>query len=104
MGELDAHFAVSRLLGHERADVTNIYLASVKKGAHDGEYPKASFRSEVVVYWFVNRNKGKNKGNRYPLTCICNFSPQNPQKTKEKAPKSYDFDAFLWCAVQDSNL
>ena len=30
--ELDAHFAVSRLLGHERADVTNIYLASVKKG------------------------------------------------------------------------
>ena len=31
MGELDAHFAVSRLLGHERADVTNIYLASVKK-------------------------------------------------------------------------
>ena len=35
--ELDAHFAVSRLLGHERADVTNIYLASVKKEAHDGE-------------------------------------------------------------------
>ena len=32
MPELDAHFAVSRLLGHERADVTNIYLASVKKG------------------------------------------------------------------------
>ena len=32
MTELDAHFAVSRLLGHERADVTNIYLASVKKG------------------------------------------------------------------------
>ena len=31
MSELDAHFAVSRLLGHERADVTNIYLASVKK-------------------------------------------------------------------------
>lgn len=29
--ELDAHFAVSRLLGHERPDVTNIYLASVKK-------------------------------------------------------------------------
>ena len=29
--ELDAHFTVSRLLGHERADVTNIYLASVKK-------------------------------------------------------------------------
>lgn len=31
MSELDAHFTVSRLLGHERADVTNIYLASVKK-------------------------------------------------------------------------
>lgn len=31
MPELDAHFAVSRLLGHERADVTSIYLASVKK-------------------------------------------------------------------------
>lgn len=31
MGELDAHFAVSRLLGHERADVTNIYLASLQK-------------------------------------------------------------------------
>ena len=29
---LGAHFAVSRLLGHERADVTNIYLASVRKG------------------------------------------------------------------------
>lgn len=32
MKELDAHFAVSRLLGHERADVTNIYLSSLKKG------------------------------------------------------------------------
>ena len=32
MGALDAHFAVSRLLGHERPDVTNIYLASVRKG------------------------------------------------------------------------
>ena len=31
MSALDAHFAVSRLLGHERSDVTNIYLASVKK-------------------------------------------------------------------------
>ena len=31
MGELDAHFTVSRLLGHERADVTNIYLASLQK-------------------------------------------------------------------------
>lgn len=37
MSELDAHFAVSRLLGHERADVTNIYLVSVKKETHDGE-------------------------------------------------------------------
>ena len=31
MGALDAHFAVSRLLGHERADVTDIYLASLKE-------------------------------------------------------------------------
>ena len=31
MSALDAHFAVSRLLGHERSDVTNIYLASVRK-------------------------------------------------------------------------
>ena len=38
MSALDAHFTVSRLLGHERADVTNIYLASVKKKeARDGE-------------------------------------------------------------------
>lgn len=37
MSELDAHFAVSRLLGHERADVTNIYLASVRKGGGDGK-------------------------------------------------------------------
>ncbi len=37
MSALDAHFAVSRLLGHERADVTNIYLASVKKCGADGE-------------------------------------------------------------------
>ena len=29
MGELDAHFEVSRLLGHERPDVTDIYLASL---------------------------------------------------------------------------
>ena len=29
MGPLDAHFAVSRLLGHERPDVTDIYLSSV---------------------------------------------------------------------------
>ena len=33
MSALDAHFTVSRLLGHERADVTNIYLASVRKEA-----------------------------------------------------------------------
>lgn len=31
ISERDAHFAVSRLLGHERADVTDIYLASLKK-------------------------------------------------------------------------
>ena len=31
VSELDAHLTVSRLLGHERVDVTNIYLASVKK-------------------------------------------------------------------------
>ena len=30
---LDAHFEVSRLLGHERADVTDIYLASLGKEA-----------------------------------------------------------------------
>lgn len=36
--ELDAHFAVSQLLGHERADVTNIYLSSVRKErCGDGE-------------------------------------------------------------------
>ena len=34
---LDAHFTVSRLLGHERPDVTDIYLASVKGGAVRGE-------------------------------------------------------------------
>ena len=37
MTPLDAHFTVSRLLGHERPDVTNIYLASVKGGAAHGE-------------------------------------------------------------------
>lgn len=36
INELDAHFAVSRLLSHEREDVTNIYLASLKKdGRHE---------------------------------------------------------------------
>ncbi len=33
MMPLDAHFTVSRLLGHERPDVTDIYLASVKGGS-----------------------------------------------------------------------
>ena len=33
--ELDAHLTVSKLLGHERADVTNIYLASVKQEGGD---------------------------------------------------------------------
>ena len=37
MSAIDAHYAVSRLLGHERADVTNIYLASVRKRGSDGE-------------------------------------------------------------------
>lgn len=37
MMPLDAHFTVSRLLGRERPDVTNIYLASVKGGAARGE-------------------------------------------------------------------
>ena len=37
MGALDAHFTVSRLLGHERADVTNIYLASVHKEERHGK-------------------------------------------------------------------
>ncbi len=37
MSALEAHFAVSRLLGHERADVTNIYLASVPKGERHGK-------------------------------------------------------------------
>lgn len=32
---LDAHFEVSRLLGHERADVTDIYLASIRKERND---------------------------------------------------------------------
>ena len=30
--ELDAHLTVSKLLGHKRADITNIYLASMKGG------------------------------------------------------------------------
>ena len=37
MTPLDAHFTVSRLLGHERPDVTDIYLASVKGGMSRGE-------------------------------------------------------------------
>lgn len=37
MTPLDAHFSVSRLLGHERPDVTDIYLASVKGGVARGE-------------------------------------------------------------------
>ena len=37
MSAMDAHFAVSRLLGHERADVTNIYLASLPKGERHGK-------------------------------------------------------------------
>lgn len=37
MSVIDSHYAVSRLLGHERADVTNIYLASGRKQGRDGE-------------------------------------------------------------------
>ncbi len=39
MAPLAAHFEVSRLLGHERADVTDIYLASAgkKEETHNGE-------------------------------------------------------------------
>ena len=37
MTPLDAHFTVSHLLGHERPDVTDIYLASVKGGTARGE-------------------------------------------------------------------
>ena len=36
VSELDAHLTVSKLLGHERADVTNIYLASVKQKEESG--------------------------------------------------------------------
>ena len=34
---LDSHFVVSRLLGHERGDVTNIYLASLPKENRHGK-------------------------------------------------------------------
>lgn len=37
MSALDAHFEVSRLLGHERPDVTNIYLASLPKEDRHGK-------------------------------------------------------------------
>ena len=37
MTPLDVHFTVSHLLGHERPDVTDIYLASVKGGSARGE-------------------------------------------------------------------
>ena len=37
MSSLDTHFAVSRLLGHERADVTDIYLASLPKEGRHGK-------------------------------------------------------------------
>ena len=35
--ELTAHLEVSKLLGHERPDVTDIYLASVRKGGRLGD-------------------------------------------------------------------
>ncbi len=37
MTPLDAHFAVSNLLGHERSDVTDIYLASLVPGKCHGK-------------------------------------------------------------------
>ena len=37
MSAIDAHYAVSRLYGHERAYVTIIYLASVRKRGRYGE-------------------------------------------------------------------
>ena len=37
MSPMEAHFTVSRLLGHERADVTDVYLASAKKEARHEE-------------------------------------------------------------------
>lgn len=37
MSALDAHFAVSGLLGHERADVTDIYLVSLPKEGRHGK-------------------------------------------------------------------
>ena len=36
MGALDAPFTVSRLLGHERPDMTDIYLTSVRGGGGNG--------------------------------------------------------------------
>ena len=35
MSAIDANYTVSRLLDHERADATNIYLASVRKRSRD---------------------------------------------------------------------
>ena len=37
MSAIDAHHAVSRLSGHERADVTNTYLASVRQRGRAGD-------------------------------------------------------------------
>ena len=37
MTELAAHFSVAQFLGHERPDVTDIYLASVRKGGRLGD-------------------------------------------------------------------
>ena len=37
MSELSAHLAVSQFLGHERPDVTDIYLASVRTGGRLGD-------------------------------------------------------------------
>lgn len=41
MSALNAHFVVSRLLGHERADVTDIYLSSTRKNEKEEEEKNA---------------------------------------------------------------
>ena len=50
MTPLDAHFTVSRLLGYERPDVTNIYLASVaaKGGNHSCRVNQANPKPHVA--------------------------------------------------------
>ena len=49
MTPLDAHFTVSRLLGHERPDVTNIYLASVENNCRDLSVLPMTLRVEDLM-------------------------------------------------------